>query len=138
MEEIGKVIETKGEMAVVEIQRHSACHNCDKECGLAGEEHEHEVDDLIVEVDNQIGAQPGQRVQFEMTGRSIVSAALLVYLFPLVSIVVGYFLGDYFMAQIAENSGAIGAIGFLILSIIIIRIVSNETNIKPRITDIIK
>lgn len=129
MKEIGEVIDCTANKAIIKIQRHSACNECKKDCNMA---ESHETDELVVEVDNKVGATVGQKVELEMEGMNLVSAALLVYLFPLVSIVVGYFLGDWIM-----GAGISGSVIFTILSVGVIKIVGGKENFEPEIIDII-
>ncbi|GAB6098447.1 SoxR reducing system RseC family protein [Halanaerocella petrolearia] len=134
MKEIGKVMVNKGKVAIVKIERHSACSKCKKNCELAKD---HEQDELLVEVNNEIGAYEGQRVKLELEGSNLVSAALLVYSFPLLALVGGYFIGDKFIIQQGEVGGIIGAIVFLVLSVVVIKILGRKMNPQSKITEII-
>ncbi|GAB6138206.1 SoxR reducing system RseC family protein [Halanaerobaculum tunisiense] len=104
MKEIGEVIVDQGKVAIVKIQRHSACSKCKKNCELAKN---HEQDEL------------------------------LVYLFPLLSLVGGYLLGQKFIIQVGEVGGIIGAIVCLILSFGLVKIIGTKMNSQPKITEII-
>ncbi|WP_459838551.1 SoxR reducing system RseC family protein [Halanaerobaculum tunisiense] len=129
MKEIGEVIDCTANKAIIKIQRHSACSNCKKDCNMA---ESHETDELVVEVDNKVEATVGQKVELEMEGMNLVSAALLVYLFPLVSIVAGYFLGDWII-----ESGIGGSLILALLAVGVIKIVGGKESFEPEIIDII-
>ena len=63
--------------AKMRMQRHSACASCGKCAKLTSESQ-----DLIVEVDNQIGAKVGDHVK-------VMKATMLAYILPLIFLVAG-------------------------------------------------
>jgi sigma-E factor negative regulatory protein RseC len=98
---------------------------------------DHESSEMLVEVDNQIGASKGQQVSLKMEGKSLVFSALLVYIFPLFSMILGYFSGSYLIPVENELSGILGALIFLAISFLVIRVVSARTAIQPKVTRVI-
>ena len=82
--------------AEVAVKRLSACGGSCSSCESCALERE-----LKIRAVNSAGARPGQRVLIESQSRTILGAALLVYLLPL-----GAFLSGYLLAALcgAEES----------------------------------
>ncbi len=75
--------------AEVTLRRQSACSGDCGHCGGCGA-----PDEVItVRAFNAIGAAPGDRVVVETAGKTVISAALLVYLVPLVLFFSGWAVG---------------------------------------------
>ena len=66
------------------VQRHSACASCGKCAKLTSESQ-----DLVVEVDNQIGAKVGDHVEVSMESVKVMKATMLAYILPLVFLIAG-------------------------------------------------
>jgi len=145
MEEMGIIINNKGKEALVKIRRHSLCSKCTNKCQLAMED-SHESEEIKVNVSNPLGAETGQMVKIEMGEQSLVIASLMVYIIPLVSLILGYFLGQFFMHTIGytptEGAGLIGSVLFLAISFLLIKsidkIIGKKNEYKPTIKEIIK
>ena len=124
------------------MQRNSACASCGKCSKLSSE-----CQDLVVEVDNSIGAKKGDLVEISMDSVNVLKATLLAYLVPLISLLVGTIFTYYilnlvkFSGQIEMISGVVGLICTLI-SYLLLR--KNDQNFKksrqyiPKVTKIIK
>ncbi|WP_018247944.1 SoxR reducing system RseC family protein [Orenia marismortui] len=86
MRQFAQVVSTSsgGNKAEVVIKKHSACGKCGG-C--------HEADDMKLVVENTLGAKIGDMVILEMKGSKLLNAALYIYLFPLIGLVVGYIVG---------------------------------------------
>ncbi|HBF14320.1 MAG TPA: hypothetical protein DDW30_01280 [Clostridiales bacterium] len=94
MESIGRVTETSGERATVEIRRASACEGCHKNaeggcavCGLLGGEKSRM---LRAKVRNEIGARVGDTVRVESPDGKTLLWAAVVFLLPLVLTAAGF------------------------------------------------
>ena len=70
--------------AKMRMQRHSACASCGKCAKLTSESQ-----DLVVEVDNQIGAKVGDHVEVSMESVKVMKATMLAYILPLVFLTAG-------------------------------------------------
>ncbi|MDY5211224.1 SoxR reducing system RseC family protein [Intestinibacter sp.] len=70
--------------AKMRMQRHSACASCGKCAKLTSESQ-----DLVVEVDNQIGAKVGDHVEVSMESVKVMKATMLAYILPLVFLIAG-------------------------------------------------
>lgn len=87
MRERALVIENKGNEAKVEILRSSACDHCGA-CSIGTEKKP-----LFVWAKNSARAKAGQVVEVEMQAATMLSAAFIVYVIPLVTFLAGIALG---------------------------------------------
>ncbi len=74
-------------MAEVSVERVTACSHCSG-CGecIYGKE-------ILVEADNRIFAQPGERVVLESETKTILQVTLLIYMLPVAFLFLGYGVG---------------------------------------------
>lgn len=91
--------------AVISVLRESACsgdcHKC-AGCGAVKQT-------LQIQAKNPIGAQRGDRVYVESSTATVLWAAVLVYLLPIIGFFVGYFLGYRI-----DKTGLVATGGFLL------------------------
>ena len=90
------------------MQRHSACASCGKCTKLSSE-----CQDLVVEVDNSIGAKKGDHVEVSMESVKVMKATMLAYLFPLIFLFVGT-IGTYYLLNLLNYSGSIETISGIV------------------------
>ena len=88
MDHYGQVIELAGDdRALVRVRRNSACGSCGRCGGFFGDpEKNHE---MLVEVNNPIGAKAGQLVRLEAKASEMLMAAVLLYFVPLMGLLLG-------------------------------------------------
>ena len=100
--------------AKIKMTRHSACVSCGK-CATTSD-----AKDIIVEVDNKIGAQIGDKVNVNMESINVLKAAMIVYLTPLISLLVGM-IGSHYILEYTDAPVDIEIIsavcGFIAMSI---------------------
>lgn len=107
MEQIVRVKHTHGDgTATVAHMRQSACsgdcHKCSG-CGAASEQ-------ILLQVDNPIGAEAGDFVKIESASGPVLKAAAMLYVLPLVLFFAGYMIGTMLW-----NLGALmGVLAFVI------------------------
>lgn len=90
MNQQGYIIEIVDEKtAKLKMQRHSACAACGK-CVTSSEKK-----DIIVEVDNAIGAKVGDHVEVNMESVNVLKATAIAYIVPLIALLVGT-IGTYY------------------------------------------
>ena len=99
--------------AKLKMQRHSACASCGK-CTTTSEKK-----DIIVEVDNSIGAKLGDRVAVNMESMNVLKAVGIAYIFPLISLLIGT-IGTYYVLQFIENTKNIEVISSIVGIIIMV------------------
>lgn len=124
------------------MQRHSACASCGKCSKLSSE-----CQDLVVEVDNHIGAQKGDHVEVSMEGVKVIKATLLAYAVPLIFLLIGTIL-TYYLLDLINYSGEIeiisGIVGLVCTFVSYWILNKNDKKFKasrdyiPRITKIIE
>lgn len=126
--------------AKLKMQRHSACASCGK-CTTTSEKK-----DIVVEVDNSIGAKLGDRVAVNMESMNILKAVGIAYIFPLISLLIGT-IGTYYVLQLIENTKNIevisSTVGIIIMLISFFILRKNDNKFRksrqyiPIITKII-
>ncbi|WP_408955739.1 SoxR reducing system RseC family protein [Natroniella sp. ANB-PHB2] len=86
MKQYAQVLETlESEKKVkVEVRRHSSCGKCGK-CD--------ERNSMMLVINNSLAAKKGDMVVLEIQENDLLSAALMVYLVPLIGLIAGYLLG---------------------------------------------
>ena len=99
--------------AKLKMQRHSACASCGK-CTTTSEKK-----DIVVEVDNSIGAKLGDRVAVNMESMNVLKAVGIAYIFPLISLLIGT-IGTYYVLQFIENTKNIEVISSTVGIIIMV------------------
>ncbi len=92
--------------AIVKVQRHAACEQCDSRgaCDIF------EGKEVEVEVLNELEASEGDRVEVSVPGRSLLKLSFFVYFLPVVALILGASVGNYLGPAVGVNS-ALGAIG---------------------------
>ena len=93
----------EGKYAVVSVRRESACSGDCHKCAGCGAV----TQTLQVKAENLISARKGERVYIESVGSTVLWAAVLVYLIPLVGFFLGYFLGNLW-----DRRGLVSLLGF--------------------------
>ena len=126
--------------AKLKMQRHSACASCGK-CTTTSEKK-----DIVVEVDNSIGAKLGDRVAVNMESMNILKAVGIAYIFPLIGLLIGT-IGTYYVLQLIENTKNIevisSTVGIIIMLISFFILRKNDNKFRnsrqyiPIITKII-
>lgn len=124
------------------MQRHSACASCGKCSKLSSE-----CQDLVVEVDNSIGAKKGDYVEVSMESVKVIKATMLAYLVPLIFLLVGTIL-TYYILDLIKFLGPIevisGVVGLICTCISYLLLRKNDNKFKesrqyiPEITRIIE
>jgi len=105
MEEKGRVVKVENGVAQVEMERTSACARC----GICLQSSQGKS---VLYLEDSLGAHPGDEVLVSVESKEVLKAAFLVYLFPLVALVAGYFLGRTVFKT--EKAGILFAgLGFL-------------------------
>ncbi|MFY9197158.1 MAG: SoxR reducing system RseC family protein [Bacillota bacterium] len=113
MKERGRVIETLGNVAKVEIFRRDECSRC-KVCGFGSR------DKIVAHATNTVGAKARDEVELELEGSQVVRAAAIMYLVPLAFFLVGLYLGNLYASYIHRQDIAAVAsavLGFALLGL---------------------
>ena len=133
MKESGTVIRIEGGTAVVTLNVHGGC----KSCGLHGVCTTTGKGRRELSLDTgQFKLKPGDRVEIETPARSLLTAAFLIFIFPLIVSTAAYMV---VWNLTGKNGPALAGffIGFLITEgavALFDRIVGKRSFFKPRIT----
>jgi len=120
MQQVGVVVAIAGDRAKVKVCRATACSHCGK-CP-EGERHTLSLFELpkeiIVDAYNEAGAGEGQAVELVAPDGSILLAAFLAYMVPLIAFFIGVFLGNWLAPALGFAEAQVGSIlfGLLFLS----------------------
>ena len=96
------------ERARVLAIRRAACSNDCSACGVC------EYQSMSVVAINQVGAQVGETVDLTTSTKTVLSAAFMVYIFPIILFFDGYF----FFSEVHELGRALIGGGFAVLGVI--------------------
>ena len=144
MNQQGHIIEIVDEKtARLKMQRHSACASCGKCKTLSSE-----TKDILVEVDNTIGAKIGDHVEVNMDNMNVLKATALAYIVPLIFLMLGT-IGSYFVLdKVIEAQGISveiirGLVGIVMMSTSYVILKRNDNKFResrkfiPVITNIL-
>lgn len=128
MNQRGYVIElVDGTTAKIKMQKHSACAACGK-CASSADKK-----DIIVEVDNNIGAKVGDYVEVNMDSVNVIKAAAIVYIVPLIALLGGTIIsyGILNFIDIGMNKEVLsGFIGIVLTAISYLLIKSKDRKFR--------
>ncbi len=145
MNQQGYIIEiVDNKTAKLKMQRHSACASCGKCQTLSSESKE-----ILVEVDNSIGAKPGDHVEVNMENMNVLKATALAYAVPLIFLLVGTIVSYFMLDMIISTQGIIvelisGIIGIILMLLSYVILKRNDSKFRdsrkfiPVITKIIE
>ena len=114
MEKEAWVVGVEGENVRLRYLRHSACVNCGA-CLILGKK------DQELVLPNKMNLQEGDKVVVGLSSSSFLRATVLVYMIPLLFFLLGYVVGDLFLARLdlpkwREAGGMVSGLLFLFLT----------------------
>ena len=109
-EQEGVVIAVDGRQAQVRASRHSDCENCGACPGDMA---------MVLEADNAVGAQVGQRVLVRLQEVHMLRAAFVVYVLPLLAAAVGAAAGWY--AGASSTWATVGGVLAFVAALVYVR-----------------
>ena len=125
----------------VTVERGEACHACQAKgaCQALGGQ----TRDIVLTVDNELDAAPGDRVRITMAETAVIKASLVLYLFPALGLVGGAAVGWALAGPMGWSNdppAILGALGGLVLGFVASwlvgsRMARNKT-FAPRLTAI--
>ncbi len=95
-----KRIDDKG-LALVKTVRSTACDHCTAKHACSTQD---AVTEMEVEAVNTAQASPGDRVQISMASRTLLGAAFLLYVLPILAMAIGAALGDHLGKRMGLDS----------------------------------
>jgi len=118
MRETGIIISTNNQSAKILLSKGEKCAGCTA-CSAFGD------NSMALEAQNKINAKTGDIVDVEVNPKEVVGLSILIFVFPILAMILGYFVGMRIgsgMRMSGENSGIIAAFASLIISFLIIKI----------------
>ena len=131
MTERGVVTKVKGNRATVEFDRKSACDSCHM-CAVTRDGMK-----VKIVIDNTLGACVGDVVDVAMGERFVLTAAVIVYIIPLVLVGAGIGIGSL-LGEVAQLLFALGGlvVGFGIAIALDRCVIRKRKEFAPRMTAI--
>ena len=117
MRETGIVVSKDGRLVKVLMVKSEKCKECTA-CSAFGE------NSMQLEARNDFGAEVGEIVDVEISPKQVVGFSFLVFIFPVMAMIVGYFLGMRIGGELGmtgEGSGILGAFILLVISFLLIK-----------------
>ena len=100
MKQVGYVVAVTGPVAEVAVGEHFDCNKCGACLATVGKKRRE------IKATNGIGAGVGDKVEVETAPRFAVTAAFLVYIFPLMAIALGALLGYHLLPAVGLRPAA--------------------------------
>ena len=135
LEEVGSVVELRRGKALVRLKRSEECAGC-QGCAMMDQ-----GGDMMAEVDNPLGATPGDTVRVETAGgEGKVKAALLLYGFPLLMMLLGAIGGGPLFKSLglgasSEIFSVLGALVLLFTKTVPRKITSGPSSVWGNLKD---
>lgn len=121
MKEAGKVVNIKGENAELLFNRTSMCAKCGA-CGMTAGKNT-----VVVTVKNSLNAKVGDTVEIEFESGNVLTSSMIAYIFPLIMLFTGVWIGYSIPQNIFEVKDVMAAIIGLVFcaaSFIIIKLLN--------------
>lgn len=117
MSRLGQVVAADGSRAVVATSRRGVCEGCSSKSSCSFENALGKDRPEEIEVENLIGARPGDYVEFDLPGHAELKVSLLVWVVPLAGLVAGAAAGAtvHHLLRMARDPATLlgAAVGFL-------------------------
>ncbi len=130
------VLEKNGDITKISILRHSACSKCGA-CSGNGKE--------IFMIMEKSPLSPGDIVEVEISGGFLILSSIVVYVFPLIVLFLGYIIGVslarfFNLTEYSETFGIVSSLLFFGTSFLLLRVfgkfMDSRGFLKPRITKV--
>jgi sigma-E factor negative regulatory protein RseC len=118
MRENGVIVSKHGNWVTVLLTKGEKCEGCSA-CSAYGK------NSRGIKARNDIDAEVGDSVEVEISPKQVIGLSFLMFIFPVVAMIVGYFIGTRAGENLGlkdESSGILGALVLLIISFIFIKI----------------
>lgn len=112
---LGTVIYAEGDTVTVAFERSEMCASCGA-CRSDGNRK------MLLTLDNTAGAEVGDRISITASNGKVAKASLLAYLFPLILLLVGIFIGS----RISDLFAIVFGLGFCAAAYGILRLLEKK------------
>jgi len=138
--EKGVIEKADKEKAFVRVQKNSACAHCGSR-GMCQIDNERE---MVVEVENRLGARQGDQVEVMVPTGSFMKISLMVYMLPVLAFMFGAFMGDNLASRLSLNpslAAIMGGTGLMVIFFYLLKkldkTISRKKRYMPRIIRIL-
>jgi sigma-E factor negative regulatory protein RseC len=119
--------------AIVKVRRAEACQACSSKsaCMALGGK----TQDMVLAVDNTIGARPGDSVVLTLSEANFVKASAVLYLVPALGLIGGALAGSSFHTELGLQSDPASIIGSLVglgLGLLVTKVLSGQMSKNPK------
>lgn len=108
---LGTVVSVEGDTLTVAFERSEMCAHCGA-CEASGDKQ------MLLKLDNTAGAEVGDRISLAAASGKVAKAGLLAYLFPLVMLLAGVFIGS----RISDLFAILFGLGFCLAAYGVLRL----------------
>ena len=142
MNQFGQVLEVQEDKATIKVRKHASC----KSCGACGFLSKTDVEEVVLEAFNPIGAKKGEVVKVTAERRKVLLATLIVYVIPIIALVVAMYIGQQLAIgmgreDIHELVGIITGLGAMSAVFVGVRLVDKRIEksqeFKPVIIEVV-
>ncbi|MBM7561610.1 SoxR reducing system RseC family protein [Fusibacter tunisiensis] len=120
MDRTGVVIEELGQFSKVKLLRHTACGNCGA-CQVGDDSK-----DVHLMAKNSVNAHIGDMVEVSMNTDSVLSAAFIMYVIPLVALFAGLGIGHVLFKTLVNGELYSGIFGLAVMVLAFVVIKMND------------
>ncbi len=120
MAEVARVVEVNGSKVVGILKRTDACAGCHA-CELGENKNE-----MKITAFNECEAKVGDYINVELSTKAMMTATVIMYVVPLITMFIGFFLGNLY----SEIAGFLIGIIFLFFTYVGIRLYNNKMDEK--------
>ena len=133
IEETAVVLEVRGQQALLQTQRKSACQSCSVKSGCGTSTLSKVVGKRSSQfiVDNTLGVEPGNQVTIAVDENALVQGSLLVYLLPLVLMLSAGVFAELLFAT--ESMTILFSIAGFALPVLLVRYTLPRSGLKKSI-----
>ena len=121
MRETGEILSIAGKTATIQLNRGEKCDGC-QACNAFGE------NKMQLDAQNDIGAKVGDVVEVDVEPKEVIASSMIVFIFPLVMMLGGYFAAVKFLPPHSEGVGVLGSLGALVLAFVFIKMLDKRRN----------
>ncbi len=131
MTERGVVVKLKGKKATVQFDRRTACDSCHM-CATTRDGMK-----VQIVIDNELNANIGDFVEVQMGEQFVLTAAVIVYIIPLILVGIGIGVGSV-LSQLAQILMSIGGLvlGFVVAFLLDRFVIRKKKCFSPTMTAI--
>lgn len=119
--------------AVVKVRRAEACQACSAKsaCTALGGK----TQDMVLVVDNTLGAKPGDSVVLTLSEANFIKASAVLYLVPALGLIGGALAGSSYAEEFglaSDPASILGSLAGLVLGLVITKLVSGKMSKNPK------